>query len=312
MHEHVCKFQRYLSFEVDGRLRQFGLFAGLCAAPECMTFHLSMYELDETGRPLVPKAEYLFHIDARTWTGFKVSGGTGADRDAVGAAFFERCPEDTRAWLQDLHRRSVDEKQAARAYVLDDEEVASRDSVSWSDVASGRDGIFRGGETCSFRFERDGEEYLVEDMYCAIPECECDKAEIAVCRVVTNDEGLVRPELIGVGVLSLRDGRFRATDVEGGWTKRRFRNLVEDWLAEGHVPSDTFSRRYELIKSIGERCLPLDDEDEDGSEGGAGASAGDANTRQVRRPDKVGRNDPCPCGSGKKYKKCCLRDEGQA
>jgi len=27
----------------------------------------------------------------------------------------------------------------------------------------------------------------------------------------------------------------------------------------------------------------------------------------------AGRNDPCPCGSGKKYKKCCLaRDEAQA
>ncbi len=24
-----------------------------------------------------------------------------------------------------------------------------------------------------------------------------------------------------------------------------------------------------------------------------------------RRSEKVGRNDPCPCGSGKKYKKCC-------
>jgi len=22
---------------------------------------------------------------------------------------------------------------------------------------------------------------------------------------------------------------------------------------------------------------------------------------------KIGRNDPCPCGSGKKYKKCCLK-----
>ena len=22
---------------------------------------------------------------------------------------------------------------------------------------------------------------------------------------------------------------------------------------------------------------------------------------------KVGRNDPCPCGSGKKYKKCCFK-----
>ena len=24
---------------------------------------------------------------------------------------------------------------------------------------------------------------------------------------------------------------------------------------------------------------------------------------------KVGRNDPCPCGSGKKYKKCCIAKE---
>jgi SEC-C motif-containing protein len=26
----------------------------------------------------------------------------------------------------------------------------------------------------------------------------------------------------------------------------------------------------------------------------------------VRAAPKVGRNEPCPCGSGKKYKKCCL------
>jgi preprotein translocase subunit SecA len=29
----------------------------------------------------------------------------------------------------------------------------------------------------------------------------------------------------------------------------------------------------------------------------------------VRKESKVGRNDPCPCGSGKKYKKCCGRAE---
>lgn len=28
----------------------------------------------------------------------------------------------------------------------------------------------------------------------------------------------------------------------------------------------------------------------------------------VREQPKIGRNDPCPCGSGKKYKKCCARD----
>lgn len=25
----------------------------------------------------------------------------------------------------------------------------------------------------------------------------------------------------------------------------------------------------------------------------------------VRQGEKIGRNDPCPCGSGQKYKKCC-------
>jgi preprotein translocase subunit SecA len=31
-----------------------------------------------------------------------------------------------------------------------------------------------------------------------------------------------------------------------------------------------------------------------------------------REGKKVGRNDPCPCGSGKKYKKCCLIKESEA
>lgn len=36
------------------------------------------------------------------------------------------------------------------------------------------------------------------------------------------------------------------------------------------------------------------------------ASAASATPKTIRRDQpKVGRNDPCPCGSGKKYKKCC-------
>jgi len=43
-----------------------------------------------------------------------------------------------------------------------------------------------------------------------------------------------------------------------------------------------------------------------------GTSASDKTVKQqpVRNKDKkVGPNDPCPCGSGKKYKKCCLQKE---
>ena len=41
-----------------------------------------------------------------------------------------------------------------------------------------------------------------------------------------------------------------------------------------------------------------------GEGGGQGESA-EKQKPQTRAGTKVGRNDPCPCGSGKKYKKCC-------
>jgi len=44
-----------------------------------------------------------------------------------------------------------------------------------------------------------------------------------------------------------------------------------------------------------------------------GAKIEDGKGVTVRRDGKkVGRNDPCPCGSGKKYKRCCLPKEEEA
>ncbi|MBD5539319.1 MAG: preprotein translocase subunit SecA [Desulfovibrio sp.] len=43
---------------------------------------------------------------------------------------------------------------------------------------------------------------------------------------------------------------------------------------------------------------------------GGGETVGEAPARKpVRAAPRVGRNDPCPCGSGKKYKKCCGRGQ---
>ncbi len=45
----------------------------------------------------------------------------------------------------------------------------------------------------------------------------------------------------------------------------------------------------------------------------ASASVSDKTTvkKPVVKKQNVGRNDPCPCGSGKKYKKCCGANEGE-
>lgn len=30
--------------------------------------------------------------------------------------------------------------------------------------------------------------------------------------------------------------------------------------------------------------------------------------QMARKPPRIGRNEPCPCGSGKKFKQCCLHN----
>jgi preprotein translocase subunit SecA len=40
-----------------------------------------------------------------------------------------------------------------------------------------------------------------------------------------------------------------------------------------------------------------------------GFSGGKSIVKKPTTVKKVGRNDPCPCGSGKKYKKCCGQNE---
>jgi hypothetical protein len=40
------------------------------------------------------------------------------------------------------------------------------------------------------------------------------------------------------------------------------------------------------------------------------AEQDDYEDENPRSKNKIGRNDPCPCGSGKKFKKCCLKKQG--
>ena len=44
----------------------------------------------------------------------------------------------------------------------------------------------------------------------------------------------------------------------------------------------------------------------------SGASDGTVKQQPVRSNKKAGPNDPCPCGSGKKYKKCCMQKDKTA
>ena len=64
------------------------------------------------------------------------------------------------------------------------------------------------------------------------------------------------------------------------------------------------------IHTVGPRFVEIDDftDDFDTPEDYDAWVAGRTSTKPVvRSSPKIGRNDPCPCGSGKKFKKCCVQ-----
>jgi uncharacterized protein YecA (UPF0149 family) len=80
--------------------------------------------------------------------------------------------------------------------------------------------------------------------------------------------------------------------------KTRARHLPIDDVAEATAWWD----RREKVEDD-EDDLMLNERDD----GGDPADQFTAIAEPYRAPAKVGRNEPCPCGSGKKYKKCCGR-----
>jgi preprotein translocase subunit SecA len=63
------------------------------------------------------------------------------------------------------------------------------------------------------------------------------------------------------------------------------------------MSTDKFSKRYDRVQERKRRDAPIVDPD--------APPLPDAPVEQARSAQATGRNDPCPCGSGQKYKKCC-------
>lgn len=61
------------------------------------------------------------------------------------------------------------------------------------------------------------------------------------------------------------------------------------------------------LREVAEEELQHKDQSQEVQLSGGGETEQTSSQPYKRKQPKVGRNDPCPCGSGKKYKKCCGR-----
>jgi preprotein translocase subunit SecA len=75
-------------------------------------------------------------------------------------------------------------------------------------------------------------------------------------------------------------------------------------LMKGHIPSQDPDQVKEAQRRRQIENLRTSRTDSIQTSGPSGGADRDRKTEPVRVDKKVGRNDPCPCGSGKKYKNC--------
>jgi len=76
-----------------------------------------------------------------------------------------------------------------------------------------------------------------------------------------------------------------------------------------HMRRTTLEVLPSLVVALHQFSLDLAEDDDDGLDVDKALDLeGDEGPQEpyVRAARKVGRNDPCPCGSGKKHKRCCL------
>lgn len=68
-------------------------------------------------------------------------------------------------------------------------------------------------------------------------------------------------------------------------------NNTRQWALKGHTPHELFQDEKKSLKPISADPFLLDQKQ--------------PKVVDIKNGKKYGRNDPCPCGSGKKFKKCC-------
>lgn len=133
-------------------------------------------------------------------------------------------------------------------------------------------------------YEIAGGLYAAGEYYCPQPGCVCGETLVAFVDLVSDD-----PEEPG----GVRVGPSGAAEFEPGPDGGATLELLWEAFTKrhpGHVAR--FARRYEVIRQLG------------ALRGGRSLSLTQP-AAPLRPAVKVGRNDPCPCGSGRKYKRCC-------
>lgn len=272
----------------DGVAGEFEIRLAPCPNMDCTCRDVSveLRRVDGTGGQRLA-----FMVDAELWQ--EVSAPErGSSTASLVQEFLSEFPAPERARIAAFfHEKRVISEQLRR-YVLPadvgvDGELVSFEEVANPDETFTVDGYLR----LAWRVEiPDGSCYMAIDNYCVNPQCGCRGVTVSfhdIKAVILSDNSAPAPLAFAARV-SL-DGAYELLEVRQG-TREDAAHAVEVWRERFPEHMGALQWRYEKMHQIGRRsgrCPPV---------------STPASSEQT-----PGRNEPCPCGSGRKYKNCCAR-----
>lgn len=190
-----------------------------------------------------------------------------------------------RRWLADAIRGELRilRDRAARAAAQADRETAARHALAEadSDAMIPYDELFPAD--WDLLVTRAGEHYWAADLHCPGPSCNCSRVVVTFYRLDDSESA----RFVGDARIDVAEPIVRVMAT----SSKEIADIVERLVAKH---GDELRARYDearrAVRRFG-RARPL-------RHGGRAPA--------VLQAGRVSRNAPCPCGSGKKYKRCCI------
>lgn len=146
--------------------------------------------------------------------------------------------------------------------------------------------IFGDKDSDKFFFNFNDKDYLVDDQYCMNPKCKCNEAILTFFEIKSH---LNVQNVSFIIKLGLKGNGYQVIE-QGGFSKKELEDIVDFFIKNRRETVKLLSNRYQEMKEKGKEILSKNKE---------------KSQPQKNIENKIGRNELCTCGSGKKYKKCC-------
>ncbi len=272
--------------DASGPRTGLSLHVDFCTTPDCRWAHVALAEVEETDdptnrlRPREPMCDVSIHVDSGEIRVERAPGEEAPETELVDR-LTARLEYGDGTLVRVLQKRWRHAKKATQS------DWRVRDWTSWEPgLMVPWQNVYP--DDPNLLFVSNGETYWADDMYCITAGCSCRDTVIAFFRTQDCAEEPLCDVTVDLRrwTISNAEDRGAPTDLQ----KRLWADLQRD----APYAREEMNRRHAELLRIAPEIRAL---------------SGTAPTPVRRSGPRPGRNDPCPCGSGRKYKKCCLGKE---